>query len=410
MRTLQRFGLLITLCSLALLALPASAQEDTESNPLLDLLGYVPDTQTYRDFLSYGDPALWIESWGIDGFESVQDIERRRNEDSIAWPATAWVMPRQTSAPNAIGLDYLITDQMRPYWGIDFLNLDRFIEAGNPPEVLTLMETSASNDAIAAALTNSEYTESALGDATLYSRNDDYAIDMAGDGPMLSRLGALNRVALLDDVVIVGRATAIAESAVDAVTGDVTSLAENAVFRAGALAVSDPTYAGEGDLVGALFMGQAQPLDVREILGSRATPEQVNALLERFDFGTPLPLYHLAVFGTRSRENDSQLLLALVFPPGVDAQAATDIVLMRMKQYESLRTRQPLTELFAERGVEVEWGRGVDIEGVPVALISLSAANPTFEETGSGMRNTAMFSWMDMVYARDIGFIAVTGQ
>lgn len=409
MRTCKQISFLLSICCLALLALPASAQDD-DANPLLNLLGYVPDTVDYREFLSYGDMALWVESWGIDRFESVQDIERRRNEDTIDWPATSFVMPRQTNAPQVAGLEYLITDQLRPYWGIDFLNIDRFVEAGNPPTVLTVLETSATDSAIAAALTAVDYTESTLGDATLYSRNDDFGIDMAGDGPMLSRLGSLNRVALLDDVVIVGRATAIAESAVDAAAGDVATLADNATFRAGALAVSDVAYAGEGDLVGALFMGQAQPLDLRAMLGPRATEQQINALLERFDFGTPLPVYQLSVFATRSRENDSQLLLALVFPPGVDAQAATDIVLMRMKQYNSLMTNEPLIDLWAERGVEIEWGRGVEIDGQPVALISLSAANPTFEVRDGGIRDTGVFSWINMVYARDLGFIAVTGE
>lgn len=402
-------GLFAVVLFLLWCVVPVQAQDDTGDNPLLRLLAYVPDTETFREFMTYGDLAGWNAAWGFDRIGSVQALEARSDAADPAVPATLFTMTRQTGAPNAVGPEYLFQENLRDFLGIDLLNTDRFIEAGNPPETLTAIE-SADAGALPALLVASGYAESTLGAATLFSRGEDYEINLRdGAVPRTGQLGQLNRVALLADTVIIARATAVAQSAVDAASGAVPSLAQNPVFRAGALAVSDPEAGGEGTLVGAIFMDAAQPLTLVDVLGSRATPAQVAALEAALNVAPAIPAYELAVFATRSRGEDSQLLLALVFPEGVDAQAAADALMMRMKRYASLRTDQPLTALWSERGVEIEWGRGQTIGGLPVALVSLSARNPTLQEDDTGRTETYVFSWQDMVYAMDLGFMAVTG-
>lgn len=393
----------LTILLLLLLALPASAQDDPE-NPLLNLLRYVPDTESNREFITYGDLALWNQSWGFIRISSVAQLELRSDLSDPVVPATLFTMVDQTRAPLALGLDRLLVDEMRSYLGFDFFTTDRFIEAGNLPEVLTVIQTSVDNASIARALTRAEYAESTVASATLYSKGDDNEMNLAADMPRTAQLGNLNRVALMDDVVLMGRATAVVEGGVDAATGSTPSLMDNAAFRAGALAVSDPEHAGDGHLVGAFFMGQDEPLDWMRVLGQYATPQQIEAARATLAGTGTLPAYELAVFGTRRRADDSQLLLALVFPEGVDAQAATDTLMMRMKLANSQRRQQPLVEMWAEYGVEIEWGRGVEIDGVPVALVSLSARNPTLREV-DGRIETRVFNWASMVYLLDLSFM-----
>ncbi len=406
----NRIGLLLAALVTLLCAAPLRAQDDSPDNPLLRLLSYVPDAEVYREFISYGDLALWHERWGLERIQSVQDLEARSDREDPAVPATLFVLTRQTGAPNALGISYLLSENLRGYLGLDILNADRFIEAGNPPGTLTVVESAASG-AVPGALAESGYSESALGEATLFSKGEDFEINLRdGDMPRTAQLAALNRVALLDDAVIIARATAVAEGAVAAGSGELPSLADNPVFAAGALAVSDPALVGDGALVGAIFMGQAEPLDIVRILGSRGTLEQADAVRQALDIGVTLPAYDLAVFATRSRADDTQLVLALVFPPGVDAQAATDALLMRMKRYTSLRTNELLMDLWAERGVEIEWGRGQEVGGLPVGLVSISARNPTLQDGEDGRAETYIFSWQDMVYALDLGFMAVLDE
>jgi len=408
MRDRNRTGLFVAVLITLLCAAPLHAQDDTTDNPLLRLLAYVPDTDIYREFISYGDLALWNASWGIDRIESVEALEQRSAASDLDVPATLLVLTRQTGAPNVLGPQYLLSDDLRGYSGIDLLNTDRFIEAGNPPEMLTVIETADSAN-VPAALAASGYDESALGEATLFSKGEDFEVNIQErDIPVVAQLAALNRVALLEDAVVIARATAIVEGALSAAAGETATLADDPVYRAGALAVSDPALTGDGALVGAMFMGQAEPLDLMQVLGSRATPEQIEALREALDVGVSVPVYDLAVFATRRRADDTQLVLALVFPAGIDAQAATDALLMRMKRYTSLRTNQPLIDLWAERGVEIEWGRSQEIGGLPVGLVSISARNPAFDEDENGRVNTYVFSWQDMIYTRDLGFMAVT--
>lgn len=403
---IKRYLTLLLVAVCLPMALPAVAQDTASDNPLLELLGYVPDTETYREFINFGDLARWNAAWGLIRIGSVEQLELRSDLDDPAVPATLFTMTYQTSAPQAVGPQYLMTDDLRGYLGVDLLNTDQFLEAGSPPDVLTVVTSSATDEAVSSALTGSGYTESVLGNATLFSIRDDFEIDMQSDIPMVARLGSLNRVALVDDAVVIARASAITEDAIAAHAGEMPSLAEDPVFRAGALAVSEVDYAGDGVLVGALFMAEAEPMTLEAILGPRATAEQIAALREQLDIGVPAPSYDLAVFATRRRAADTQLLLALVLPPGSDAQAAADTVLMRMKRYDSLVSRQSLLDIFEERGVAIEWGRGVDIDGQSVTLVSLSVRNPTLREGDDGRIETAIFNWQTMVYARDLGFLA----
>ena len=48
-------------------------------------------------------------------------------------------MPKQLVLPEALGLQYLFQDEQRPFYGFDIFGIDRFVYAGAPPDMVTVL-------------------------------------------------------------------------------------------------------------------------------------------------------------------------------------------------------------------------------------------------------------------------------
>lgn len=104
-------------------------------------------------------------------------------------------MPMETALATP-GWSYLVTGGMRPAYGFDLLDVAQAVEAGQPPEALSLLTLNVPTAQIATALEQSGYMSATVDGATLYSSGDEYAIHL----DTLARpgqIGELNRVALL---------------------------------------------------------------------------------------------------------------------------------------------------------------------------------------------------------------------
>jgi hypothetical protein len=116
-----------------------------------------------------------------------------------------------------------------------------------------------------------------------------------------------------------------------------------------------------------------------------------------------LPLYTMVAFGTRHSHDAGAtfLILALVFPPGTDAQAAADAVGARLRDYVSVRYQTTLEDRWTfDRAISAE------VDGLPVALVVMRAADPPPTPEEEPLARAGVFSWIDLIFARDVGFLA----
>jgi hypothetical protein len=344
---LLTLGLVILLL---LPALPASGSQPGQESPLLALLRFVPDTPGDREMLTFGDVAAWDSRWGVPQIDTVDELNALPRDPKAYWML---IMAKQTAPPSNLGIEYLLQGDMRPYYGFDFFNVDRFISAATPPDIITVVEHHLDPAQIGEALTASGYTAQSLdGGATLYSLFGDYEIPPLSDStiPHVGKLGALNRIALLDQRIIISRATADVTAALEAQSGTGTSLADDPAYAAAVQALDDPSLSDTGDLVGVMMVS-------------------------------------------------GEAALQLGAAPGVEGQAASEA--LPLKNYVSLVMRQPLTDRWT-----FDRSSGVEANGLPVALVTMRVDDPPIAPEGE-RANTGVLSWADMVYRRDLGFLAV---
>jgi hypothetical protein len=378
--------------------LPPTPAPPAPGNALLRLLRFVPDTPEYREYLTYGDAEAWHASWDIPRIDSWDELEALDREPAAYW---MFIMPRQTTPPDTLGYEYLHSEDQRGFYGFDLFNLDRFLSAGNPPDRITVVEFSFDEAPVADALTASGYeTEELETGGTLYSILDDY--EVALDFPTRSgSLGNLNRIALLDGQMVIAKATDPVTNALLAQSGDLPSLADSAEYVAAVTALEDPALAEPGELVGVILMEGSNLADASGYL--RGAPEEAVAQLEEYAEGPPLPAYNLVAFATRHSEGASYLILAVVFPEGMDADSAADILADRLKNYISLTTGGPLDERWT-----FDMATGIEAGGLPVALVAMRVDDPPPTPEDQTMVNTAVLPWIDLVIRHDTLFL-VTG-
>jgi hypothetical protein len=387
---------------LVLTVAPAMAQNAAE-NPLLDMLRFVPDSPEYRQFVSYGDALAWHTSWNVPRIDSVAELDGLERDPRAYWMN---IMPRQTTPPDVLGIQYLMAEDMRSVYGFDLFNADRYLQAGQPPDLLSVIDYSIPDSQIADALIESGYSVEALeDDAALYSILDDYQIDLSMETvtTRVGQLGGLNRIGLSDGQMVIAKATPIVTGAFSASEGEVASLADDPHFSAAATALFDPALAETGELVGAILIDGMQLANPLAYLGQNASPEMIEALEDALkdEDAVPLPPYYLVAFGTRHSPGATHLILAVVFPADTDAKAAANILADRMENYTSLVTNQPMTDRWA-----FELATGTKVDGLPVALVSMRVDDPLPTPEGEDLPNTGVLAWTQLVLARDTLFLS----
>ncbi len=403
MPTLFHRWILLSLV-LLLLAAPVAAQEDAEtlvSTPLLEMLALVPDTEVNRRFITYGDLDAWAESWSVGRYDDLTAFDSGlRGNALFATFARAWAFIGfdQTALPDVFARDFLLIEgpEYAGFYGFDVFSVARHIYTVPGPDSLTIVQLIDGYDVegIGAALQASGYEASPVGDATLYSILEDGEIDMLGETiPFrVGQLGALNRIAVSDGLLYIGRTT---EIVTEAVSGSAASLADDSAMRAVALAMDAPELADTGELVGAFFMEMRDDFTMANFAATIASTEVASQFEEMFASFEPLPAFDQVMFATRHSENTTYLVLALAFPPGADVDAAAKSLGDRLATYVSLRTRSPMSEFWTfDRVVAVE------AEGVPVAVAVMTVPDPAFNDDF-----LRVFGWAEVVFVDDIAFL-----
>ncbi|MBN1967216.1 MAG: hypothetical protein JW910_21360 [Anaerolineae bacterium] len=410
----MRTYLLVVLVVIGLLIPPgmtASGGPPIQAAPesdLLRLMRFIPDAPEYTEWVSYGDIAAWHTSWNIPRLDNLDDLDALDRDPRAYW---MFIMPRQTFPRDVLGAQYLMQSPMRPFYGFDLFNADRFISAGMPPVEVAVIEHNLDNAAIAAALTASGYeVKSEEPESTLYGflEDNESALALRDTVPRVGLTGALNRIALLDGgPMIIARATGLVTTALGAQRGDTPSLADNVAFRAAALALEDPFLADTGELVGAMLFDAAafEFDDPFAVLGAHVTSEQLEELRERYRLDEVIRLfsYQAVALATRHTEGATYLIVAAVFTPGTDAAHFAGVLGARMQDYVSLQTQQPLSDRWT-----FDRASGVTVEGQPVGLVVMRVPDPPIAPEGE-MANAAVFSWIQLEAARDYLFLSPYG-
>lgn len=384
----RRFVWVIALVVI-LAAQPVSGQDDPAAgSSLLRLLAYVPDTPQNRNWIAYGDSAAWHTAWGVPRVDSLEAVNALDEQQRNQW---MYLLTMQATPPEVMAVQYLFAEaeDQRATYGFNFFDLERGLEAGAPPDRLSLLELAVEPETIGTALAATGYASGPLGAAgTLYSLREDYALDAAF--PLTSgKLPMRNRIGLLDRVVVVGSATAVVDSAAQAAAGELPTLADDPVYRAAVGVVeSDPTLAQTGPLIGAILLPPAM------LAG---------------DAGTPRPAFQLAAFATRhtlpAQEaapepgGATSLVLALVLDAGADAEAEAQGLADRLAGYVSQRTHAPLNEQWTALDAFA-----TEAEGLPVAVVVLRIDDPVPAADGIPVVNR--FGWVMLIQTRDVGFLA----
>jgi hypothetical protein len=397
----HRFILTLSLLLIVplLAACGAKQPKDTLSeNAFLRLLRFVPDTPAYREYFTYGDAEAWHTSWDIPRIDNLDELDNMAREPRAYW---MFIMSRQTTPPYSLGTQFLLAEDQRAFYGFDLFNLDRYVEAGSPPDQITVVEFSFDKAKIADALIASGYEAEPLETGgTLYSILGDY--ELALEFPTRTgQMGNLNRIALLDGQMVIAKATANVTKVLEAQSGKLSSLADDPNYVAAATALQDPVLAKTGALVGVIMMDGLVVADPTWYLGMGA-PEEALAQLEAYAQGSQLPYYTLVAFATRHTQGASYLILAVVFPKGTDASAAADILADRLRNYISLARGMPLDDLWT-----FDMASGVEAEGLPVALVVMRVDDPPPTPEDQAMVNAGVFSWSYMVTGRDLLFLIV---
>jgi hypothetical protein len=363
---------------------------------LLRLLRYVPDTPVYRELVLYGDVEAWHQSWAIPRVDSMKELEALGREPYAYWRS---IMSLQVGSTDLFQESVL--KDYRRYYGFDLFTTDRFIESGEPPAQITIAELRADRAQIGTALTATGYTSATLtGGETLYSLNADYAMNLKADLPTRGKLGALNRIALSDNRLVVGRATGLITETLQAGRGLSASLADNPAFFAAATALADPGLTQDGELVGAVFVDAAKITPAR-----MAGSVDVTAQLAEYAQGPGLPAFTLAAFGTRHSKGASHLLLAVVFPKETDARAAANVLAERLKSYSSIRKGMQLKDHWT-----YEMATAREAGGLPVALVVMRVSDPPPTPENEPRVNAFVVPWFQIVFNLDLLFLTTTGQ
>jgi hypothetical protein len=392
----RRWGLVALIGLLCLTATGATPTPPPQAVPPVSrLLQLVSDTPDHRRMVTFSDVEAWHASWDVPRVDDAAAVKALPADARARWMV---VMPAQTGPPQIVNES--LTFDYRARYGFSFFDADRFLQAGQPPNQVTIWEDHADRARMSGALAASGYTSRTLDvGAVLYSRGGDNQIDLKADLPTQGKMGNFNRIAVWDSQMISAKATGVISEALDAHAGSLPSLADAPDYQAAIAALDDPSVADMGPLVGVMFVDGAQLSlnDPAAVLTKKGTPQS----LKPTSAGPPLPQYLTVAFATRHNPGSpgaSYLVLAVVFPPTADAAAAADILATRIKSYRSVITRTALSDRWS-----FEKALGVDA-GLPVALVVMRVDDPPARTDGLP---GAVFSWSRLVYQRDTGFLVV---
>jgi len=368
----------------AALDLPQYLQRDH----LGEMLALVPASAAGPDdnpmIATFADIAAQLAAGDIDRPSSVED------DDGM----TPWI---HASYSLAIA-DPIRTRALtitRDLLGYDVTDVDQTLEAGMPPEMVTLFRGRFDEAAVAVAWEINGYKMLEVDGTPVASLFEDAEIDMESQISQIA-LARMNNAAFLPDGTLAYTASlALMEQVIATAKGDADSLGEREDVAALLASLDEP-------LVSAIFFS-GDAISAAEQISPRLTSEQADEIATQIADPEPMPPVALGLVGVTAggptliyEEGEEPLIelppativyRLLMAEPGT-AETAAEVVDARLNRMSSAVNGQPYAELFGT------WEATAAADGSTLA-IDLTPAE-----------GRPISFWPQVLFARDLLFLA----
>jgi hypothetical protein len=286
-------------------------------------MGYVPASTLNEFDIWFIDQARAKQLYGLEDITSIEQVinspEERREaftgfglDTSLSWPT--WRI-----------------HELSPLIGFDGMLFDRLIlTEGSPPDGFYITEADFDEELITGLLTDLGYTKTEYGSYSYYGIHEDYHFDLK-DPLSQYVLGAMNRMAVLDNRVIFAPATEYVTDIFDTMSGTATSIMDTPASRA----LADSL----GNVITAFItLPEHVLLDWHE----KTVPTYYFDIPADWNM---LHEYNMVAMGYRADGEQQYWDIALYYADADDAEADSTELATRMKSY-LFRTWHPELDFF----------------------------------------------------------------
>lgn len=305
---------------------PAASETPVETD-FGRILGYVPHSFLEEHDIWFGNPGKAREMYGIVDLDSykeikevIEQIPEEQQRQFISDLSSALIALPPWNRPDVVSLT-----------GIDVMTADRLLYGSAvPPRGYFIVEGGFDEELIGQKLIELGYTETDYGQHSYYGIRDDFETDLRHPLGRVA-LSSMNRVAVLNDIIITSPVTADITGIFDAVDGVTSSIIKNDVCRALADSLGD-------------ILSVTLTTPERIVFSDLYTQEE----LPRFDFTIPdnwgtLRGYEMAALGCRAEGDKRFFDIALYYKDETDAAVDGKEIVKRMSSY-TLNTWSPAPE------------------------------------------------------------------
>lgn len=279
------------------------------------MLGFIPYSVFQDHDIWFGNPGKVKSLYGIEDIGSIGaalelDEENKREAFQAA------------GETGLTGLNIARWPELFSLVGFDVMTVDRAIYGDIiPPHGFSILEGRFDEVLIGQKLTGLGYTKTEYGQYPYYGIRGDFETDIRHPLDRMV-LGNMNRVAVLDDLIIFSPVTADITGIFDVMNGDTPSVINNAVCRALA------------DSLGDVLM--ATLTTPERIIYSDLAAEEESPVM--FDFDIPdnwgtLRGYEIAALGLSAEGDERFLDIALYYRDARAAKADGQEIVNRMQNY-----------------------------------------------------------------------------
>ncbi|MCC6791058.1 MAG: hypothetical protein IT336_05190 [Thermomicrobiales bacterium] len=353
-----------------------------QSNPLAAMLALVPvdvvGSIDNAQIATFADMAAQLAAGGIATPSSIDDEEAMRKWIHASYP----ILLAEPFRSRALVFE-------RSLIGFDVTDVDQTLEAGEPPEMITLLRGRFDHDAVAAAWEANGYTMLEVDGIQVASLHEDATLDLENELQRIA-LARMNNAAFLPDGTLAYTATLpLLERVIATANGASESLAAR-VDVAATLATLDQPLASAILVPGAALSVAAQvSVDLEEGMEIELAEQlpPISFGIIGITPGGPTLIYDEGEEPLIEMPPATLVYRLLMIQPGTADEAAA-IVDERLSTLTTPSTGQPLTELFGS------WEATSVAEGDVLALDLLPAEG----------RPTSF--WPQLLFRRDLIFLA----
>lgn len=404
MKHLRSSIMISILLALALCIAPTAAQDEPPS-PLLEMLALVPDnaaTQAVAPVVSYADYRVMESMRGITT-PPLQSLDDLRTDEGQLW---LWTMNGITAGLPLSNFRAFI-EGMSEVVGFAFGDIDRTLIFGSPPSLGIVVGGDFDAEAIAAAYTARDFTQTTVGDIPVWCGPDGCTegqkVDIQGNNPANPFGGDLGRnepLAVLPGYLVDSADYSVVQNMLSTYQDTAPSLADNPAYGAVVEAVTEAGTLAQiivmnFDDVG-IYTWDMDTIDIREVI---------------MGYGTLPPYSMFALADVWDGADQEITLLMLVYADTAQAEVATAELPQRLNSAVSLTYRVPVAAIIAERSGTIgeayvyESTSGYVVAVLPVvAPVQSNERDPELSTFISSGRIYRLFT--DLAYRRDLYFIA----